>query len=179
MTGNIILVGRTADLTSRAGKSVLNTRPATPEDVQVLAELYSSAYETSNASQVGEPVSSIEEALEVLQGLFDGQYGPFLAEASPVVVDEDGAIVAAALVVTQRTGEGMPEDPYLFELFTHTTRRRQGLAEQLVRSSAAALNQAGHERMSLRIADDNSAALALYLTLNFSRWQAAAESDDV
>lgn len=179
MTGSIILVGRTADLTTRAGKSVLNTRPAAPDDVQILAELYSSAYQASNASQVGDPVSSTEEAMEVLQDLFDGKFGPFLAEASPVVVDEDGTIVAAALVVARRTGEDMPEDPYLFELFTHTSWRRRGLAEKLVRASASALEQAGHERMSLRIADDNSAALALYLTLNFNRWQAAAESDDV
>lgn len=179
MTGSIVLISRTADLTARTDTSILNTRPAAREDIPRLAELYSSAYQSARVSQVGEVVDSPETAADVLTRLFDGEYGPFLPQASPVVVDADDALVAAALVVANRVGDDVPEDPYLFELFTHSSRRRQGLAEQLVRVSASSLAQDGQERLSLRIADDNSAALALYLTLGFSRWQAAAEDDDI
>ena len=38
MTGKIVLVGRTADLVARSGKSLLNTRPAASEDIPALAE---------------------------------------------------------------------------------------------------------------------------------------------
>ena len=62
---------------------------------------------------------------------------------------------------------------------TGKTKTLQGLAEQLVRSSAAALAEAGHERLSLRIPEDNSPALALYLALDFSRWQEAVEEDEI
>ncbi|MDN5702890.1 MAG: GNAT family N-acetyltransferase [Micrococcales bacterium] len=178
MTGKIVLVGRTADLVARSGKSLLNTRPASSEDIPALAELYAAAYQASSTPDDSN-VTSPEEAREILTKLFHGEFGRLLPQASPVVADEDDDIVAAALVVEQRTGGGVPEDPYLFELFTHASHRRQGLAEQLVRSSAAALAEAGHERLSLRIPEDNSPALALYLTLDFSRWQEAAEEDEI
>ena len=35
----------------------------------------------------------------------------------------------------------------------------------------------GYDQVSLRIAEDNAAALALYLTLDFNRW--VPETDDV
>ena len=178
MTGKIVLVGRTADLVARSGKSLLNTRPATSEDISALADLYAAAYQASSTADASD-VSSAEEAKEILTKLFDDEFGRLLPEASPVVSDEDGSIVAAALVVERRTGEAVPEDPYLFELFTHAAHRRQGLGEKLVRVSAATLSEAGHERLSLRISEDNSAALALYLTLGFSRWQEAAENDEI
>jgi ribosomal protein S18 acetylase RimI-like enzyme len=139
------------------------TRPAAPEDAEGLAQLYYSSYEQGG-------VSSLEEAREVIKGVFAGEYGPFLPDASPVVVDEDGTIVAAALVLARRVGDDLPDAPYIFELFTAASRRRQGLAEQLVRSSMATLYKNGYEQVCLRIAEDNAAALALYLTLDFNRW---------
>ena len=48
-----------------------------------------------------------------------------------------------------------------------------------MRASASTLSESGHERLSLRISEDNSPALALYLTLGFSRWQEAAENDEI
>lgn len=178
MTGKIVLVGRTADLVARSGKSLLNTRPAAAEDISALADLYAAAYQASSTADAAD-VSSPEEAREILSKLFDDEYGHLLLEASPVVSDEDGSIVAAALVLERRSAEGVPEDPYLFELFTHAAHRRQGLGEKLVRASAATLSDSGHERLSLRISEDNSPALALYLTLGFSRWQEAAEDDEL
>jgi len=161
MTGTITLIART---TENPKRNPVPTRPATREDAEGLAQLYYSSYEQGG-------VSSLEEARQVIGGVFAGEYGPFLPEASPVVVDEDGGIVAAALVLERRVGDGqLPDAPYLFELFTAASRRRQGLAEQLVRSSMATLFQKGYEQVCLRIAEDNAAALALYLTLDFNRW---------
>lgn len=160
MTGSITLIARTADNPRR---NPVLTRAAGPEDAEGLAQLYYSSYEQGG-------VSSLEEAREVIEGVFAGEYGPFLPEASPVVVDEDGTVVAAALVLARRIGDDLPDAPYIFELFTAASRRRQGLAEQLVRSSMDTLCKNGYEEVCLRIAEDNAAALALYLTLDFHRW---------
>ncbi|HST72134.1 MULTISPECIES: GNAT family N-acetyltransferase [Kocuria] len=160
MTGTITLIAQT---TENPKAHPVPTRPAAPEDAEGLAQLYYSSYEQGG-------VSSLEEAREVIKGVFAGEYGPFLPDASPVVVDEDGTIVAAALVLARRVGDDLPDAPYIFELFTAASRRRQGLAEQLVRSSMATLYKNGYEQVCLRIAEDNAAALALYLTLDFNRW---------
>lgn len=166
MTGNITLIAHTAANTKTPA---VDLRPATPEDAESLAQLYYSSYEQGG-------VSSLDEAREVVRGVFDGKYGPFLPDASPVVVD-DGTVVAAALVLARRVGDDLPDVPYIFELFTAASRRRQGLAEQLVRCAIGTLFDNGYDQVCLRISEDNAAALALYLTLDFNRW--APETDYV
>ena len=167
MTGTITLIAHTAANTK---KPAVNLRPSGPEDAESLAQLYYSSYEQGG-------VSSLEEARQVIRGVFDGEYGPFLPEASPVVVDDDGTVVAAALVLSRRVGDDLPDVPYIFELFTAASRRRQGLAEQLVRCAMGTLYDNGYDQVSLQIAEDNAAALALYLTLVFNR--RVPETDDV
>ena len=160
MTGTITLIAQT---TENPKVHPVPTRPAAPEDAEGLAQLYYSSYEQGG-------VSSLEEARQVIDGVFAGEYGPFLSDASPVIEDENGTIVAAALVLARRVGDDLPDAPYIFELFTAASRRRQGLAEQLVRCSMDTLFHEGYEQVCLRIAEDNAAALALYLTLDFNRW---------
>ena len=92
MTGTITLIAHTAANTK---KPAVTLRPSGPEDAESLAQLYYSSYEQGG-------VSSLEEARQVIRGVFDGEYGPFLPEASPVVVDDDGTVVAAALVLSRR-----------------------------------------------------------------------------
>lgn len=168
MTGTITLIAHTA---ANTRKPAVTLRPADPEDAENLAQLYYSSYEQGG-------VSSLEEARQVIRGVFDGEYGPFLPEASPVVIDDDdGTVVAAALVLGRRLGDDFPDAPYIFELFTAASRRRQGLAEQLVRCAMSTLYDNGYDQVCLRIDEDNAAALALYLTLDFNRW--VPETDDV
>ena len=102
--------------------------------------------------------------------MFDGEYGTVLPKASPVVVDDAGRIIAAALVLESRVGDDLPDSPYIFELFTESSRRREGIAEQLLRVAITELKEEGFEHVALRISEDNAAALALYLTLDFRRW---------
>lgn len=179
MTGTIILIARTADVAPRSSSAQLPGRFAQPEDRDALAHLFYAAYEAVGLDSANGGVDSLDAAKEIVASLFDGEYGTFLPEASPVVLNEQGEIVAASLVVERRAGDGLPDAPYIFELFTHSAHRRQGLAERLVRESAGALKEAGHERVSLRIREDNSPALALYLTLDFNRWQQEAENDEL
>ena len=167
MSGTITLIARTQETRST---NPVPSRSARPEDAPALTQLFYDAYDS-------DVVASSEAAREIMQGVFDGEYGPFLADASPVVEDEDGTVVAAAIVLERREGDDLPRVPYIFELFTAASHRRRGLAEQLVREAITKLHQQGYEEVSLRIAEDNSAALALYLTLDFHRWW--PDHDDV
>lgn len=162
MSGTITLIAQTTETSTT---NPVPSRPVTTEDIPALSQLFFEAYDASSSS-----TTSKEDAQNIIRGVFDGEFGPFLPDASPVIEDEDGQVVAAAIVLEQREGENLPKVPYLFELFTASSHRRRGLAEQLVREAMTKLYNQGYEEVSLRIAEDNSAALALYLTLDFNRW---------
>ena len=160
MTGNITLIARTAPATREV---TAPSRSVTQDDAAALAQLLLEAYGTEKGG-------SQERAEAVIRDAFEGAYGPFLAEQSQLVEDADGHPVAAAIVLERREDATLPDVPYLFELFTASTHRRRGLAEHLVRRVMAALHEKGYEEVCVRIPEDNSAALALYLTLDFHRW---------
>lgn len=168
MSGTITLIAQTSETTST---NPAPSRQVTADDIPALSELFFQAYDASSAA------TSKDDAQKIIEGVFDGEFGPFLPDASPVIEDEDGKVIAAAIVLEQRKGDDLPKAPYLFELFTASSHRRRGLAEQLVREAMTKLYNQGYEEVSLRIAEDNSAALALYLTLDFNRW--VPYNDDV
>ncbi|RKQ36306.1 GNAT family N-acetyltransferase [Kocuria tytonis] len=160
MTGNITLIARTVP---NSQEVTAPTRSVTEGDATGLANLLLEAY--------GSRTSGTQEQAEtMIRDAFRGRFGPFLAEQSQLVEDADGSPVAAAMVLARREDPQLPEVPYLFELFTASSHRRRGLAEQLVRQVMAALHENGYEEVCVRIPEDNSAALALYLALDFHRW---------
>lgn len=160
MSGKITLIGDTWTSTRPV---TVSTRPVARQDADGLARLFFTAYDDGS-------VTSQAHALEILHHMFDGEYGAVLPKASPVVVDDAGRIIAAALVLESRVGDDLPDSPYIFELFTESSRRREGIAEQLLRVAITELKEEGFEHVALRISEDNAAALALYLTLDFRRW---------
>lgn len=160
MSGKITLIGDTWTSTRPV---TVTTRPVARQDADGLARLFFTAYDDGS-------VTSQAHALEILHHMFDGEYGAVLPKASPVVVDDAGRIIAAALVLESRVGDDLPDSPYIFELFTESSRRREGFAEQLLRVAITELKEEGFEHVALRISEDNAAALALYLTLDFRRW---------
>ena len=160
MTGTITLIARTV---SNHREVTAPSRSVTAADSAALARLLLEAYGTQGT---GTP----EKAESLIQDAFNDAYGPFLAEQSQLIEDEDGNPVAAAMVLSRRDDPQLPDAPYLFELFTASSHRRRGLAEQLVRQVMASLHENGYEEVCVRIPEDNAAALALYLTLDFNRW---------
>lgn len=160
MSGKITLIGDTWTSTRPV---TVSTRPVARQDADGLARLFFTAYDDGS-------VTSQAHALDILHHMFDGEYGAVLPKASPVVVDDAGRIIAAALVLESRVGDDLPDSPYIFELFTESSRRREGFAEQLLRVAITELKEEGFEHVALRISEDNAAALALYLTLDFRRW---------
>jgi GNAT superfamily N-acetyltransferase len=161
VSGTITLIGKTW---ANTRPLKVTTRPVTEEDADGLAKLFFASYDDQSV------VGSQAEALEIIHKVFNGDFGALIESASPVVVDGSGRLVAAALVLDSRVGNDVPDAPYIFELFTAASRRREGFAEQLLRIAIDELYRLGHEEVALRIAEDNSPALALYLTLDFKRW---------
>lgn len=169
MSGLITLISQT----SKTAKPItVSTRPAQVEDAEALARLYFASYEDERFASQSEAEAEIEKILR-------GEHGEFYTEASPVVVDEHDRIVAASLCLKHRIVTDPKNIPTIYELFTAASRRREGLAEQLIRLSIGQMFEDGYEKVSVRIGDNNSAALALYLTLDFNRWFPEEEDDIV
>lgn len=167
MSGLITLVSQT----SKAAKPItVSTRPAQVEDAEALARLYFASYEDDRFTSQAEAATEMEKILR-------GEHGEFYTDASPVVVDEHDRIIAASLCLKHRIVTDPKDLPTIYELFTAASRRREGLAEQLIRRSIDQMFEDGYEQVTVRIQDDNSAALALYLTLDFNRWY--PEDEDI
>ena len=87
MSGKITLIGDTWTSTRPV---TVSTRPVARQDADGLARLFFTAYDDGS-------VTSQAHALEILHHMFDGEYGAVLPKASPVVVDDAGRIIAAAV----------------------------------------------------------------------------------
>ncbi|MDO4820873.1 MAG: GNAT family N-acetyltransferase [Rothia sp. (in: high G+C Gram-positive bacteria)] len=160
MSGLITLISQTHP----SSKPItVSTRPARLEDAEGLARLYFASYDDARFASQTDAAAEIERILR-------GEHGEFYTDASPVVVDEHDRIVAAALCLKHRVVTDPKHLPTIYELFTAASRRREGLAEQLIRLSIDQMHQDGYEQVSVRISENNAAALALYLTLDFNRW---------
>ncbi|MFW0112267.1 GNAT family N-acetyltransferase [Rothia sp. CCM 9417] len=160
MSGTITLVSQT----SKSHKPLtVNTRWAQPQDAQDLARLYFASYDENR-------FGSQSEAEQEISSILRGEHGDFYAEASPVILDDHGRIIAAALCLKNRIVTEPKNIPTIYELFTAASRRREGLAEQLIRRSLDQMFADGYQQVSVCISDNNAAALALYLTLDFNRW---------
>ena len=59
---------------------------------------------------------------------------------------------------------------FIIELVTDRSHRRRGLAEELVLATMDTLFNDGRSDIALKVEASNSAALALYLSLDFHRW---------
>lgn len=168
MTDMVTLIARTAPLERELKTS---SRTVTRDDIPRLGELYFTAYEPGGAGE------NQQSAMERLKEKFAGKSAAFLPEASHVALDENGTIVAAILVLDRDPEERGADAPFIFELFTDREFRRRGLAEDLVQATMDTLFNTGREEVAVRVQETNSAALALYLSLDFRRWHAEDDGE--
>ncbi len=137
-------------------------RPQVPEDAEALGHLYWNAYPR------GSEVVSLEDAIEEMEALFDGDYGTPIPEASLVAVDSDGALVGCVQVVTDAPWEGTPDGPFIIELFVHRHHRGHGLGRALLDAASRTLVGLGHHTVSLKsLPTESPEAYALYRDLGF------------
>ncbi|MFW0121820.1 GNAT family N-acetyltransferase [Rothia sp. CCM 9419] len=142
----------------------LNLRPTTPEDTEAIARLLFSSYDEST-------FVTQEDAQRQVKEILAGTYGEFYPEASPLLIDDNGRAVAVLLSLKNRLDHNGPEEtPTLLELITAPSRRREGIAEELITYALDIMQNHHYDEASTHISERNAAALALYLTLGWQRW---------
>ncbi|MGO4807914.1 N-acetyltransferase family protein [Arthrobacter sp. 2MCAF15] len=153
MTASIRLVAVTGHQKTEPAR--FPVRPLTPDDLPELAALHRHVYARDDArgrggdpGWIGTPTSE----------------GHRTAEAASLVATGPDGQITAAIIITERYGEAVID-----ELFTHPDHRRQGLAEELLRHCLHALHTLGSTTVTVTVDENNSAAMALYLSRDFHR----------
>ena len=139
-------------------------RALVPSDLEAVGSLYFSAYDP------GVACATLDEAVADIAASFAGEYGPLDLESSLVARDLHGELVGAVLVVHRAPWPDTPNCPFVIELFSAHEHRRRGIATALVREMMHHLSTTGSNQVSLRVAEDNVAALKLYEQLGFCEW---------
>lgn len=135
-------------------------RPVEASDRLALGRLYFDSYDPGVASETLEAaVADIDESLA-------GTYGELWTEASPVIHSGDD-LVASALTVRRAPWDGVPDAPFVIEVFTARSHRRRGLARAALAQVGAVLAQAGETALGLRVDRANHPARELYRALGF------------
>ncbi len=148
-------------------------RPATEADLDKLAQLYLSAYHP------GPGASTLTEARAEMRATFAGEFGPLWLEASPVIVDADGVVLASIQTVSEAPlAWAAPPGPYVIELWTTYLWRGRGLARVLLAEASRTVVAAQRETLTLRVDPGNIGALRLYGSAGF-RGVTDAETDAV
>ncbi len=131
------------------------------EDLEAVGRLY------FEANEPGVACATLGEAVDDIVASFDGEYGEFWFEASPVVLHGDDP-VAAVMTVRRAPWDDVPDCPFIIELFTDRAHRRQGLACHLITSAAETIRSAGETAVALRVDAANGPARRLYGSLGFA-----------
>jgi RimJ/RimL family protein N-acetyltransferase len=145
-----------APVISRPAPADSLARAPTPADADALAALMVEAYRGTIDDEGETP----NDAREVVQDLFDGDFGA-LQWAVSEVAERDGRLVAATLITRWENR------PFVAFTMTAPGQQRQGLARAgLVRASNR-LAAAGETVLRLMVTQGNTRAEALYESLGF------------
>jgi ribosomal protein S18 acetylase RimI-like enzyme len=131
-------------------------RPMSRSDAPALGRLFPAAY-LGTVDYEGE---SVEDAIAVVAGAFDGEYGELIASAS-MLLEQDGQPLSASVVTTWRGR------PLLAFAVTHPDRKNEGLSRICTTSAMQALALAGYRELDLFVTAANAPARALYRRLGF------------
>ncbi len=126
-------------------------------DARLSAALMVDAYRGTIDWQDGDDESV---ALAEIESTLAGEYGPFIEAASLAALDEAGQPVSE---LACSLFEGLPT---ILFVYTATARKGTGLATRLIRASAAALTELGHQEVALFVTAGNPAQ-GLYERLGF------------
>jgi GNAT superfamily N-acetyltransferase len=144
-------------------------RSSTPLDAVALGRLYYEAYDPGLACE------SVEEAIADIRATFQGAYGVLWLAASSVI-EHDRELVAAMLVVHRAPWEDTPDCPFVIELFTARSCRRQGLARALLSRCLMLVGATERPHLALRVDATNKAAIQLYESLGFRQWRGCPDA---
>lgn len=158
-----MLMQRALPLPAPARPEDVVLRPQAPEDSEALGALYWDSYPKGAAAV------DLEDAIEEMEGVFEGEYGSPVEAASLVAVSTDGVLIGCVQTVTSPPWEGIPAVPFVIELFVHPDHRRRGLGTLLLLSAAQACHEQGWDSIALNMQEETSNEAAhLYRALGFA-----------
>lgn len=142
----------------------VHVRPQTPDDTEALGALYWDSYPKGDAAV------DLDDAIEEMEGVFEGEYGTPLESASLVAIDiPTDTVIGCIQTVTDAPWEGVPQGPFVIELFVHPDHRRRGLGTTLLLSAAQAAHEAGWEALALNVQEETATeAVHLYRRHGFA-----------
>jgi ribosomal protein S18 acetylase RimI-like enzyme len=133
-------------------------RTVRPTDREDLAILLYAAYRGT----IDDEGETFADALREIDKTFGGDYGSFLPEHSFVI--EDGEFLASACLISWFEHHNAP---LLVFLMTRPERKRQGLGRSVLTASMESLADAGFEKITLVVTEENEPASRLYEGLGF------------
>jgi GNAT superfamily N-acetyltransferase len=164
-----MLMQRALPLPTPARPAGVVIRPQVAGDSAALGALYWDSYPKGVAAV------DLEDAIEEMEGVFEGEYGTPVESASLVVTDNAGALLGCIQTVTSPPWEGIPAVPFVIELFVHPGQRRRGLGSLLLLTAAQAVHEEGWESIALNVQEETAAeATHLYRALGFTEITPAA-----
>lgn len=125
-----------------------------PEIGRVLLAAYRGTVDDGGEDEPG--------AIREVDGTMEGEYGPFLPEASFVVTSR-GRIVGASLVTM------FESRPFIAHVVVHPDAQRRAIGASLITASGNALLSAGQTELHLFVTEANEPAVALYRKLGFEQ----------
>ena len=120
-------------------------RPATEDDIPVLAQIAAEAFDEDIAIQLKYETKSLHDP-----------------EIYKFVIEQNGQVAGSCSVSVQ------PELNYIFALCVTKVRQRQGLGKALLDGVIARLRAEGRKNISLSVMTDNENALKLYQNCGFA-----------
>jgi ribosomal protein S18 acetylase RimI-like enzyme len=138
-------------------------RPSKRADIDQLAALYLGSYPP------GQGAATLRQAQREMEGSFTGEFGPLWLDLSLVASDGEQRLVSAIQVVRRAPWDDTPPGPFVIELFTSPEHRRRGLGRHLLLEALRGAAEAGETVIGLRVESENTAAVALYRDLGFSK----------
>jgi ribosomal protein S18 acetylase RimI-like enzyme len=145
-------------LEERAPSTEPPRRRVERSDVPALGDLMLAAYRGT----VDDEDETLEDAVGEVEGILDGTYGPFAADASFVVEADDGLVGASLVAIWEWESR-----PLLLYLVVRPDAKRRGIGTALMLESANALATAGHHALDLFVTEANEPAINLYRKLGF------------
>ncbi len=145
------------DLTQQHNEALYVTHPIQLEDLHELGQAMLDAF-TDTIDYKGE---SLEDLIDELGSVIDGEFGPFINEASFAI--KEAGMVIGTIMINIYKGE-----PLVSEIFTRKANTGKGVAAFLLRKSIQSLLDHGHERLVLYVHPSNIGAISLYRKIGFS-----------
>jgi GNAT superfamily N-acetyltransferase len=122
--------------------------------------------DSSYSGTIDHEGETLAQCIQEMRDTIQGKYGPFIAEASFVVISENAP--ASAILITEWKGQ-----PLIAYTMSDKRFQGKGLAKYLIARSISALHFSKRKELFLVVTEGNFSAEKLYEAMGFKRSGAA------